>query len=326
MSKRSGNLNELLDVYLTRLQAGDAAPDDLLEQSSQEAESLRPLLAVASKARQALYPRAPDADFARNSELRLLKRLRARRSEALRAKADRSRPRFWSMRAVPALVSLLLVTALLLGMIGVVRVSAASLPGDGLYPLKRGLEETRLALTFDASGDAQLLSEYSDERLREIEALTTAERIEDINAAVEEYVVTIDRLVEASQDITSTEGSAYSEGVQEKLGHHIEVLQGVQAKVPPQAQAAIQRAIERSLQQSKKKLEQQQENEEDQESKREEQEERREEREQERNLRHAEQIARKHDASPDEVLAIFEGICERDWKCVRDHYRDDKGK
>jgi outer membrane biosynthesis protein TonB len=237
------------------------------------------------------------------------------------------------MRTVPALVSLLFVTVLLLGMTGVVRASAASLPGDGLYPLKRGLEETRLTLTLDASGDAQLLSEYSDERLREIEALSAAGRIEDIDAAVETYVATIDRLVEASQDITSSEGSAYSEAVQEKLGHHIEVLQGVQAKVPPQAQAAIQRAIDRSLQQSKKKLEQQQEKEEDQESKREEQEERREEqeerrdeREQERNLRHAEQIARKYDVATDGVLAIFEGICERDWKCVRDHYRDDKGK
>jgi hypothetical protein len=138
--------------------------------------------------------------------------------------------------------------------------------------------------------------------------------------------VTIDRLVEASKDFTPSEGSAYSEGVQEKLGHHIEVLQGVQAKVPPPAQAAIQRAIDRSLQQSKKKLEQQQENEEDQESKREEQVERREERDPEHNLHHAEQIARKYNVATDEVLAVFEGICERDWKCVRDHYRDDKGK
>lgn len=314
MSKFKRDLSEILDTYLTRLQSREATLDDLLEQVSQEEEGLRPLLMVAYQARQDLHPPAPDAEFVRNSEIRLLNRLRARRRETLRVEADPPRLRSRCMRVVPALLSISLVLVMLLGAAGVVSASAASLPGDGIYPLKRGLEEIRLALTLDAAGDAQLLSEYSDERLREIEALTAAGRIEDLDRAVEAYIATVDRLIEVSQDITSTEG------VEENLNQQIEALQGVQAKVPLQAQAAIQRAIDRSLQHSQKKIEQQ-ENADEQESRREDQEERQEAREQERNLRQAEQIARKYDITTDEVLAVFEGICEQDWKCVRDHYR-----
>jgi len=309
MSKFKRDLSEILDMYLTRLQSGEATLDDLLEQISQEDEGLRPLLMLAYQAQQTLHPPAPDADFVRNSEIRLLNRLLARRRETLRMEVDPPRLRLRRLRAVPVLLSISLVLVMLFGAVGVVSASAAALPGDGLYPLKRGLEEARLALTLDAAGDAQLLSEYSDERLREIEALTAAGRIEDLDGAVEAYIATIDRLIEVSQDTPSTEG------VEENLNHKIEALQGVQAKVPIQAQAAIQRAIDRSVQYS------QQEKADEQESRREEQEERQEAREQERNLRHAEQIARKYGITSDEVLAVFKGICVQDWKCVRDHYR-----
>jgi hypothetical protein len=314
MSKSNRDPSEILDTYLTQLQTGEVALDDILEQVSQE-EDLRALLTVAYQARQALQPPGPNADFVRNSELRLLNRLRARRRENLRVKADPPRPWSRRLRAVPVLLSITLVLAMLFGTFGLVSASAASLPGDGLYPLKRGLEEARLALTFGAAGDVQLLSEYSDERLREIEALTAAGRIEDLDGAVEAYIATVDRLIENSQDTPSTEG------VEENINQQIEALQGVQAKVPPQAQAAIQKAIDRSSEHAQKKIEQQEYKGDEQESRREEQDERRETREQDRDLRHAEQLARKYDITSDEVLALFGGICEQNWKCVRDHYR-----
>ncbi len=314
MSKFKRDLSEMLDTYLTQLQTGEVVLDDLLEQVSQD-EELKALLIVAYQTRQAFQPPGPDADFVRNSELRLLNQLRARRRENLRVKADLPRPWSRRLRAVPVLLSITLVLVMLFGAAGVVSASTASLPGDGLYPLKRGIEEARLALTFGAAGDAQLLSEYSDERLREIEALTASGRIEDLDGAVEAYIATVDRLIENSQDTPSTKGLG------ENLDHQIETLQGIQARVPPQAQAAIQKAIDRSLQHAQKKIEQQEEKGDEQESRREEQEERRETREQDRNLRHAEQIARKYEITSDEVLAVFGGICEQDWKCVREHLR-----
>ena len=61
-----------------------------------------------------------------------------------------------------------LLAAVGLGGLGVVSASAGALPGDGLYGLKRGLEEVRLVLTIDPQAETDLLSQYADERLEEI--------------------------------------------------------------------------------------------------------------------------------------------------------------
>jgi hypothetical protein len=170
----------------------------------------------------------------------------------------------------------------------------------------------------------QLLGEYSDERLREIEALTDAGRTKDFDQALEAYVTSVDRLSDAAQSDALGELPGVSQDILEQLTRHVEVLETVQAKVPAQAQGAIQSVIDSSLEHAQSKEDRQPERIERQESNSEQQEERREEREQERNLRQAEQIARQYEVTSDLVLEVFEDICERDWKCVRDFYKEAK--
>ncbi|NOX63685.1 MAG: hypothetical protein GXP42_17310, partial [Chloroflexi bacterium] len=153
-------LDERLDAAIDRLLAGESAPDD---------PALRPLLATASMLLEAPVP-TPSRSQARR-----------RMREALNA--ERARPRsFWDMvrnglgrlsapsprQLAPAFVAMLLLILAL----GVVR----SLPGQPLYPIKRGSEA--LALLFIRSPEAQAdyYMRLADRRLSEMEALAAAQQ------------------------------------------------------------------------------------------------------------------------------------------------------
>jgi hypothetical protein len=314
----SAEQSKLLDTLLTRLQGGDATLKNLVSEELSGEEQLQDLLVLASRTQTALSPPNPDPQYVQNAELRLFNHLRARRKKAAAAKVRRLIPR---ITRVPALVSLILVIAIVAGTVGVGSASAAALPGDGLYTVKLGLEEIRLFLTIRAEEDLQLLSDFSDERLREVELLSDADRADDLDDALKGYVSSIDRLSDAAETIASLE---LSEKIQEKLLRHVDVLETVQAQVPIQAQGAIQGAIDRSLEHALKKEQKQQERIERQENNTERQEERLEQQEQEKNQRQAEQIARQYGVTAEQVLEVFDELCAGEWKCVRDLYKEER--
>jgi len=70
------------------------------------------------------------------------------------------------------LISVFLVLAVALGGAGTTAYAAqASLPNEPLYPVKEFTEDARLALTSSSEGEADLLMDYVQERVREIQAL-----------------------------------------------------------------------------------------------------------------------------------------------------------
>ncbi len=71
-----------------------------------------------------------------------------------------------------------------------VSVSASAIPGDALYPVKRLVENVRLNRTEDPASAADLLAEFDQERLREVQTLLRTGRSAD---------VTFDGVVEAMQ-------------------------------------------------------------------------------------------------------------------------------
>ncbi|MEM8859628.1 MAG: DUF5667 domain-containing protein [Chloroflexota bacterium] len=58
--------------------------------------------------------------------------------------------------------------------------SANSLPGDGLYPVKRFIEDTRLSITLNAEQEAAYQNQLNDRRLREIQLLQEAGRAAEV--------------------------------------------------------------------------------------------------------------------------------------------------
>jgi len=61
-----------------------------------------------------------------------------------------------------------------------VNASASSLPGDPLYDLKLGLEQTQVFFTFDPEAKQELALEIEQERLSEVELLLAAGRQEEV--------------------------------------------------------------------------------------------------------------------------------------------------
>ncbi len=92
------------------------------------------------------------------------------------AHRNRNRNRSWTMslafRAISIVLALLVGTAAL--GTGVVGVSAESLPGDLLYPVKLAVEDVQLALIRDPAAEARQTLAFVDERLEEIGALAQA--------------------------------------------------------------------------------------------------------------------------------------------------------
>jgi hypothetical protein len=151
-----------LDEALRKLRAG-VPLDQVLAECGEFAAELAPLLEAAQWMQSSVPLAAPRGAVARS---------RARFLQAAEARSARALPFFARFRWAVNLAVILAVLAAALFFTGLGSVSA--LPGQALYPVKRAVEQARLAL---ASSDpaGKLLLEENFDRRRVEEALRLAE-------------------------------------------------------------------------------------------------------------------------------------------------------
>jgi hypothetical protein len=141
----------------------------------------------------------------------------------------------------------LLITIFVMG-VGVRTAYAAgeTLPGDTLYPLKTGIEEIRLLLSFDAADDALLKLEFAQRRVGEMKSLSELGRYEDIPLATEIYQTHILDLNQTMRKM-ALEGdpkiTKIGELLEETLFYDTIVLTGLAEAIPPETLAYIEVAI-----------------------------------------------------------------------------------
>ncbi len=150
----------VLDEALQMMAAG-ASRDECLARFPEHAEALTPLLAAAEVARAGLHADdpIPAPDLSRG------------RRRLLLAARPPHRSLFEFLRFATAMA-----LAVVLVFIGVAAASANALPGDALYPIKRGLESAQLALTFDPATCATLQAEHAARRRAEAQAVINLRR------------------------------------------------------------------------------------------------------------------------------------------------------
>ncbi len=156
----------ILDRCLADIAAGRETIDSCLRRYPAQAGRLAALLELAERVQAAPAIPLPD-DKRRALETRLLRRAAQLRSKPVNRAAAPRRPLLWRRSFALALASVIAV-ALLLGT--TVSASAASVPGDVLYPVKRATEQVRLAFTPDGQL-AELHLEFAQQRLQELNVL-----------------------------------------------------------------------------------------------------------------------------------------------------------
>jgi len=98
------------------------------------------------------------------------------------------------------------IIALLFGGAGITAaVAANSLPGDGIYPIKARMEQTRIQLTSSSEERVLLNLQYAQERLNEIESLIAEGRFNDIGGAVRDYEQYIQRALSELAGISAND-------------------------------------------------------------------------------------------------------------------------
>jgi uncharacterized protein DUF5667 len=214
-----------LDRILNRLIAGG---------DPEATGDLAPLLHPARVARATLVRDIPPAVAAHH-----LARLRLDRSRNLVVA-----PAFGRRRMRPAAIGLVALLIFVLTAGSMVAASAAAIPGDTLYGVKRAVERASLGMHRDPYGRAALRLRFAATRLDEIKALIAAGR---------DPATLLDDL---DEELSAAEGEALGgvalgrssaellAHVQHMISKHIAVLTDVLGKVPAQAQDAIQRAID----------------------------------------------------------------------------------
>lgn len=171
------NLFDALEFCLQEMERG-AEIESVLTRFPEHAEELRPILRTAAKA-QKMAVATPDADVARRSRARVMQHA----AELRESRVAPRRPR----NVIPLLQRLVLSFGLaaifLLSGSGLLSASASALPGEQLYPVKRGWENIRLFFIFDSEARALLEDEFENERLHEVNELLAEGRDEVIEFA-----------------------------------------------------------------------------------------------------------------------------------------------
>lgn len=199
-------------------------------------EELRPLVSVATALREeSTAATAPRPEFA--AELRALLMAEAERSLSPAAPLVLP-PRQHGPRerrlAVAASVAVLLG-----GSAGMAAAAQSALPGEALYPIKRGIERAEAGLSVSTAGRGEDLLRQADGRLTEVEGL-----IAGTPTAAPQVPSTIDDFIGQAQEgaelmlasFEETSDPATVVAVREFAASSIAMLQEIARTAPPEAQ------------------------------------------------------------------------------------------
>ncbi len=157
---------EILEICLQDIEKGASLDSVLLRYPEQSAE-LRPVLETAMKAIRVHVP-DPSSEVIHRNRARVLQHAAELREAKVQSVPAR---RLWSVPLRRALVTLVVIVALLMSSTSLVRAASTTLPGDQLYPVKRTWEDVLVTITFNMQSRNALEVEHENERLNELNEL-----------------------------------------------------------------------------------------------------------------------------------------------------------
>lgn len=170
------NIFDALEICLQELENG-AELESVLARYPDLAEELRPILKTSIMARNAAVP-APSSETHRRGRARVLQNAAEMREAAVLP----GRPTFPIFRRLVLSLSLV-VLLLFISSNGLLNASASSLPGERLYPVKRGWENVQLMFVLDPASRSALETQFYNERFAEVTSLLTMGQVAPVEFA-----------------------------------------------------------------------------------------------------------------------------------------------
>ena len=180
-------------------------------------------------------PRLRD-EFRRELRARLMQ-------EAAVTLVPKRRDTAWTAWLRPAVAAGLAALVLI---VGAGSAAANSLPGDAAFPLKRAIEEVRVALTFDEVERVRVLAEIADQRLSELEKVASRDdksptASDEYAQAVARFRAAVDALQQAAPEDKSEAAQDVADAAREK---HEFILENLKDRLSDKAKDAVDRATE----------------------------------------------------------------------------------
>ncbi len=226
----SGRMEEIFDVCLEKLEDGIPV-DEVLEEYPEHSEELKELLTIAKDIENAPLPRLRDEAVA-SCLVKVHDALQLQKKPAWRPRLPRLQwSRLFYIPSPAWAKALAFVLILVFISWGAVNLSADSLPGDILYPVKLTTEKVRCFLTIEPEGKAKLRLAYSEERAQELVRYFDEKgelNIRVLQAMLDEAALTMDNIPRLPKD----KGIAYCLKLEQLCRFQEEVLEGLKSKVP----------------------------------------------------------------------------------------------
>jgi hypothetical protein len=166
MRKRTKKFDRIFNDALERVLQGEDL-ENCLQDYSDEAEELRPLLKLALQLKHYNDGIKPSPEFKSRTQANLEEAFWARQRSWKTRVSKRLKPVIrWA--AVTTGVVILLVSAFIGGFALSSLASADTMPGETLYPVKLATEEVRIALVFSDVEKVELLTQSAETRAEEI--------------------------------------------------------------------------------------------------------------------------------------------------------------
>jgi len=169
------NIFDALEICLQELESG-AELESVLARYPDLADELRPILKTSIAARNAAVPE-PSPETVRRGRARVLQNATEMREASIR------KPHTTPILRRLVLSFSLVVLLFFISSNGLLNASASSLPGERLYPVKRGWENVRLLFMLDPASRSALETQFYNERFSEVTSLLTRGQVAPVEFA-----------------------------------------------------------------------------------------------------------------------------------------------
>lgn len=230
-------IEEILDICLEKVAQG-VPIDEVLEQYPDYKDQLKHLLAIATDIKDAPVPTVSDRAVA-SCLIKMGKAIQLQKEKTRRVKLPRI-----SYFPSPAWIrGLVFVLILIFISWSTASLSAYSLPGDLLYPVKLVTEKVKYFLTINSEGKAELRITYSEERTKElVKHLNKKGELNTqlLKAMLDEAALALANVSRLPED----KETVYLSKLEHLNAYQKDILEGLKSKVPQPQQEELDNAIQ----------------------------------------------------------------------------------